>query len=167
MAIASIPINDHCNAQWFFIYTTQDNILNIIEAADTGDKMSPVLRNYNNFTEGLGSVENLWHQDREFMKTHWSGIKGPLPWEDVVVVESMGPIVDRTLENLGASDVIIIKTRRYILNMLKQMQKGETAEIDGYLVDNLADLRGVAFNASSDIDWREVNGKMPPGYTSC
>ena len=102
--------------------------------------------------------------DRDLMKTHFSGIRGPLPWEDIAVVESMGPIVDRTLEILGSTDVIIIQNRRLVLGMLKSIEKGQPPEIDGSLIDNLSDLRGVAFRASTDVNWREVDGKSPPEY---
>ena len=96
------------------------------------------------------------------MKTHWSGIRGPLPLEDLVVTESMGPIVDRTKENLGSSDIIIIKNRRYVLQMLTQIQNGEELSIEGYSIEELNDLRGVAIRYADKIDWRDVDGKNPP-----
>ena len=164
LVVACIPINDECNAQWLFTYTPQDSIMALLSAGAPPDEDTAMPDNTNNFAEGVGSVENLWNQDRELMKTHWSGIPGPLPWEDIAVVESMGPIVDRSLETLGSTDVIIIQNRRILISMLKRVRDGEAPEIDGYSIDGLSDLRGVAFRAKDDVDWRNVDGKNPPAY---
>lgn len=162
LVIASIPINDECNAQWLFTFTTQDSIAKLLSAGQSDSNDSAMPANINNFAEGIGNVENRWNQDREFMKTHWSGIRGPLPWEDIVVTESMGPIVDRTKETLGSTDVIIMKNRRFVLSMLQDIEAGREPEIKGYSVKNLNDLRGVAIRYSEQTDWRQVDGKNPP-----
>ena len=96
------------------------------------------------------------------MKTHWSGIKGPLPWEDIVVTESMGPIVDRTKENLGSTDIIIMKTRRFIRDMIVTCEKDERPKTIGYNIDNLNELRGVGVRFKEAIDWKSIDGKNPP-----
>jgi phthalate 4,5-dioxygenase oxygenase subunit len=44
----------------------------------------------------------------------YSGIIG-IPLQDQAIMESMGPIVDRTLENLGSSDRMVAVTRRVLL----------------------------------------------------
>ena len=41
-----------------------------------------------------------------------------------MVQVSMGPIVDRTKENLSSSDVAIAQTRRLILNSISAYQEG-------------------------------------------
>ena len=162
LVVASIPINDECNAQWLFTFTTGDSVAELMSSGLSEDSDTVVTSNLNNFAEGLGNADNSWNQDREFMKSHWSGIRGPLPLEDLVVTESMGPIVDRTKENLGSSDIIIIKNRRYVLNMLMQIQSGEEPDIQGYSIEELNDLRGVAIRYADKIDWRDIDGKNPP-----
>jgi phthalate 4,5-dioxygenase oxygenase subunit len=58
---------------------------------------------------------NMWMQDRELMRVEsWSGIRG-LFVQDNAVQESMGPIVDRTIEHLGTTDAAIIKARKLYL----------------------------------------------------
>lgn len=162
LVVASIPINDTCNAQWLFTFTTQDSILALLAAGQSDSNDSAMPTNLNNFAEGVGNADNLWNQDREFMKTHWSGIHGPLPLEDIVVTESMGSIVDRTKETLGSSDVIIMKNRRFVLSMLKQIEKGEAPDIEGYSFESLNTLRGVAVRYSKEIKWQDIDGKNPP-----
>ena len=55
---------------------------------------------------------NGWKQDRAAMKQgSFTGIPGLL-CQDVAAQESMGAIVDRSKEHLGASDIAIIRLRR-------------------------------------------------------
>lgn len=69
--------------------------------------------------------DNDWNQDRVAMKNgDFSGIQG-FPNEDMAVQESMGPVVDRTREHLGTSDVAIIRMRRRMLESLERMQRGD------------------------------------------
>ena len=54
-------------------------------------------------------------QDRAAMKAgNWSGIDG-VNSQDFAVVESMGPIYDRTREHLGSTDVAIARFRRVMI----------------------------------------------------
>ncbi len=68
---------------------------------------------------------NMWMQDRELMKTEsWSGIRG-LFVQDNAVQESMGPIVDRSIEHLGTTDAAIIAARRlYIKAAIALAEEG-------------------------------------------
>jgi phthalate 4,5-dioxygenase oxygenase subunit len=45
--------------------------------------------------------------------------------QDVAITESMGPLYDRTREHLGASDAVIIQTRKRLLAAARGLQKGE------------------------------------------
>jgi phthalate 4,5-dioxygenase oxygenase subunit len=54
-------------------------------------------------------------QDRAAMKAgNWSGIQG-VNSQDFAVVESMGPIYDRTREHLGSTDMAIARFRRLMI----------------------------------------------------
>jgi phthalate 4,5-dioxygenase len=69
--------------------------------------------------------ENLWNQDRAAMKNgSWTGIKG-FQNQDIAAQESMGPIVDRSQEHLGTSDVAVIRMRRRMLELLRRLEAGE------------------------------------------
>jgi len=46
--------------------------------------------------------------------------------QDASLQESMGPVVDRTKENLVSTDNGIIMARHRLLRALKAMEKGET-----------------------------------------
>lgn len=65
-------------------------------------------------------------QDRAAMRAgaSWAGVDGILP-QDQAVQESMGPIVDRTREHLGTTDVAIIRMRRLMLAAVRRFERGE------------------------------------------
>jgi phthalate 4,5-dioxygenase oxygenase subunit len=69
--------------------------------------------------------DNDYGLDREFQRTRkFSGIdSGPVD-EDRAMTETMGPIVDRSKEHLGTSDVAIIAARRRLLRMLRELEQG-------------------------------------------
>ena len=64
----------------------------------------------------VASMPN-WGQDRAAMAAgrSFTGIKG-VNLQDLVVQESMGPIVDRTKEHLGAGDLAIVHFRHLLLS---------------------------------------------------
>ena len=62
--------------------------------------------------------------DREVQRTQsFSGIPG-IRAEDAAVVESAGPVADRTLEQLGSSDTAIIKMRRLLIDGARDLHNG-------------------------------------------
>jgi len=69
--------------------------------------------------------ENRWKQDRAEMKDGWFAGMGPsFSVHDNFVSESMGPIFDRSKENLGYTDKAIVAARRLILNGIDNMASG-------------------------------------------
>ena len=67
--------------------------------------------------------ENDYFLDREaqLRGESYSGIIG-IPLQDQAIMESMGPIVDRTQEHLGSSDRMVMVTRRVLLKAAKDYQ---------------------------------------------
>jgi phthalate 4,5-dioxygenase len=62
--------------------------------------------------------------DRHKQRTvNYSGMES-VPVEDTAMMESMGPIYDRTQEHLGSSDVAVISTRRRLINAARQLADG-------------------------------------------
>jgi phthalate 4,5-dioxygenase oxygenase subunit len=78
------------------------------------------------YTRMRGNRDNRWGQDRELMKAgHFTGFGRSLLEEDVVIQTSMGPILDRTKENLSSSDVAVAHARRMLLDALRAVEAGE------------------------------------------
>ena len=69
--------------------------------------------------------ENDFGIDRKVQKTkRFSGIQGTPPEEDRAMTETMEPVLDRSKEHLGTSDIAIIAMRRRLIKMARQLQQG-------------------------------------------
>ena len=75
----------------------------------------------------LANKDNDYLMDRAGQKAGktFSGVEG-IAMQDASLQESMGPVVDRTKENLVSTDNGIIMARHRLLRSLKTMEKGET-----------------------------------------
>jgi hypothetical protein len=94
-----------------------------------------------------------WMIDREIQRTKtYSGIEG-VNTQDHAVQESMGPIIDRTRENLGTTDKAVITTRRILLRALAELDQG----IDPPGADrSYYNVRAIERFVPSDTDWRDM-----------
>jgi phthalate 4,5-dioxygenase oxygenase subunit len=74
----------------------------------------------------IAQVDNWFNQDRAAMEngTSWTGIQG-FSNQDMACQESMGPVVDRTAEHLGNSDIAIIRMRKRMLEAVRLFQDGK------------------------------------------
>src|ERR1700730_10037020 len=74
----------------------------------------------------LANKDNDYLIDRAAQKQGrtFSGVEG-IGMQDASLQESMGPIVDRTKENLVSTDNGIIMARHRLMRALKAMDKGE------------------------------------------
>jgi phthalate 4,5-dioxygenase oxygenase subunit len=71
--------------------------------------------------------ENNYLQDRKAMKLgDFTGIRG-FPNQDIAMWETMGAIVDRTKERLGASDIAIVEFRRIMVDAARKIRDGGPA----------------------------------------
>ena len=70
-------------------------------------------------------AENDYLLNRERQKTHnFTGMEDETPVQDAAMQESMGAIVDRSREHLGASDAAIIRMRRRLLSAARSLADG-------------------------------------------
>jgi len=75
----------------------------------------------------LRTKENNYWQDRQAMKLgNFTGIRG-FPNQDIAMWETMGPIVDRSKERLGASDIAVVEFRRIMVEAARTMRNGGPA----------------------------------------
>lgn len=148
----SIPIDDETTAQWYISYDADAPLAyNIL--VDFGQTSGDP----GYFNSDMGGPETMWNQDRAAMKAgHWSGITGRgNAYEDFVVQESMGPIVDRSQEYLGTCDRVIYRARRLLLEAVERFQAtGETSFADEGI--DFAAIRAVSFAFPRDGDWRDI-----------
>jgi phthalate 4,5-dioxygenase oxygenase subunit len=92
------------------------------ELACVRDDLEPDPRN---FGELQGDRSNRWGQDRDLMRAgHFTGFGRSLLEEDVAVQASMGPIADRSRENLSSSDIAVAHARRLLLDAITAAAAG-------------------------------------------
>ncbi|MDF1747863.1 MAG: Rieske 2Fe-2S domain-containing protein [Alphaproteobacteria bacterium] len=100
----------------------------------------------------IRTLENNFLQDRDAMRggDNFTGIPG-IPNQDIAMWVGMGPIVDRSKDILGASDMAIVEFRRLMVDAAKAM--AETGEAFGVG----ASLQGVQSYQEvmpKEVDWR-------------
>jgi phthalate 4,5-dioxygenase oxygenase subunit len=116
-----VPQDDTHTAFHFLAWREEDNIdeeaWRKFNVAQPGIDLDQDYRNRR--TRG-----NNYLQDRNAMKLgDFTGIRG-IPNQDIAMWESMGPIADRTLEKLGASDLAVVEFRRLMVEAAQAMRDG-------------------------------------------
>ena len=86
---------------------------------------------------------------------NFTGIAG-IPNQDITMWTSMGPIIDRTREVLGASDVAVVEFRKRMVEAARTMERGGpaigTVEPRVPHVD-IASFQGIV---PKSTDWRRL-----------
>jgi len=158
----SIPIDDVTTAQWYIAYNPHaplDRDMMQAYGTTSGD--------VDFFNSDMGGPENMWHQDRAAMAAgHWTGITGRgNAYEDFVVQESMGAIVDRSKEYLGTCDRVIYRARRQLLDAVRRHQETGELAFAGPDVD-YARIRAISFAYPKGMDWRTIDAFDPPALAA-
>jgi phthalate 4,5-dioxygenase oxygenase subunit len=100
------------------------------------------------------TLQNRFLQDRSAMKLgDFTGIKG-IPSQDMAMWESMGPITDRTEDNLGLSDIAVVQFRRQMIAAAKRMKQDGVAI--GTAKPRVSRLKLTSFEGivPKTMDWR-------------
>ena len=130
----------------------------------------PILTKEEEFQLGRGPGEMLpdfrtkrnksndWMIDRQVQKYEtFTGIEG-INTQDQAIQESMGPIVDRSSENLANSDMAIVIARRMLLDSASTVADGGDPPGTG---DSYYNVRAIDAILPNDVDWREsLDGQM-------
>jgi len=120
---AYIPMDDeHTWVFAYFYHPERPLTAEEVEAYKSGARLAAEVRP-GTFWPVLNR-SNEYGLDREVQRTRsFSGIFGGNA-QDRAVVESMGPILDRTKEHVGTADLAVIAFRRLLLRLARQLQKG-------------------------------------------
>ncbi len=150
---ATVPIDDEWDAEWYIVYDPNKPLTE----KRLGTLYAGASQDPNDFAANLGNHDNLWLQDRDAMKNgHWSGLTRNIPFEDFIIQSSMGPNVDRSKEQLGAADAIIVRTRRLLLDGLEDYQRTGVVPWRSDDIDFGA-IRALAVTYPSGQDWRQFS----------
>lgn len=117
-----VPIDDENTMVFNLVYSFGEEPLEDKEAIEIRRGRGPGTQT-TDFRK-LRNRDNDWLIDRSAQKSRtFTGIDG-INTQDHAVQESMGTIVDRSLEHLGSSDLAIIRMRRFLLDSIKDSQNG-------------------------------------------
>jgi phthalate 4,5-dioxygenase oxygenase subunit len=106
----------------------------------------------------LRTLENSLWQNREAMKAgNFTGITG-FPNQDIAMWLSMGPIADRTLDRLGASDVAVVEFRKQMVEAARAFAQGRPAIGTGAdaIPPNVCSYQAIV---PKTVDWRTYEVK--------
>jgi phthalate 4,5-dioxygenase oxygenase subunit len=107
------------------------------------------------------TADNDYQVDRDYARHGiFSGIADFVS-QDLMVTESMGPVYDRTEEQLGSTDRAISKMRHILISAAKGLAAGEEppAVRDGL---DYASIRGAEKILEPDEDWRLLGTDADP-----
>ena len=105
----------------------------------------------------LRNLGNRYLQDREAMKRgDFTGIHG-IPTQDMAMWESMGPIVDRSQDHPGSSDMAVVQFRRMMVAAAKRLAEGGPAI--GNTEPRIPHVQLASFEGliPKDTDWRTLS----------
>lgn len=101
------------------------------------------------------TLANRFMQDRERMRAgNFTGIEG-IPNQDIAMWVSMGAVVDRSQDVLGASDLAIVEFRRLMVDAARAVEAGGAAIGSDPEIEpaRIASFEGVI---PKENDWREL-----------
>ncbi|MBU3993552.1 MAG: Rieske 2Fe-2S domain-containing protein [Alphaproteobacteria bacterium] len=157
----SVPIDNH-NHMLFWGFWNEDSPVDMTER---GQMFYNGERDMDHFASFPTGRAGSWGQDRAAMaEGHFTGFRDCLLQEDVVVQASMGPVVDRTKEQLCASDVAIVRARRRLLDELAAFERSapdefravEAETAQSAAAQSTGIVRPVDTITPSDQAWRDL-----------
>ncbi len=100
---------------------------------------------------------NHYQQDRQVQRSvNYTGIEDFLN-QDSCATETMGTIYDRSQEHLAVSDTAVITMRKFLLNAVRALQKGEEPPhiVKDPAKNNFSHVDTIAQAIPSNVPWRE------------
>jgi hypothetical protein len=147
-----VPIDDEHHWLYYVHYDTEIEA-SAAERARLESTFGHDLIDPENEWRSRGNLDNLHLLDRgRQMHDNYTGIRG-IAAQDVAMLQSMGPIVDRSLEHIGGEDILIIRFRRYLLDLVRRFMAGEEAPcLDGKVSYPDIDSRMVIVPTGTSIE---------------
>jgi phthalate 4,5-dioxygenase len=150
----TVPIDDSTCAEWYIIYDPLRPLSHeIVDSMFRNTSDDP-----DNFAANLGEARTLWGQNRNAMKNgHFSGLTKNLFFEDFIVQESIGARFDRSKEQLGVADTIIVRARRSLKEAVLAYEENKTVRWRTGFDYRPIHARSVYFKAPQT--WRDFSGE--------
>jgi hypothetical protein len=121
---------------------------------------TPLSNGRNGITPRKYTAENDYQIDREAQRTSiFSGV-GDFVSQDLMVTESMGPVYDRTQEQLGSTDRAISRMRHILISAAKDLADGKEPPAVGD--GDFGSIRGAEKILEPGEDWRILGTDKDP-----
>ncbi|CAM2193671.1 Rieske 2Fe-2S domain-containing protein [Paraburkholderia sp. A1RI_3L] len=145
----SVPIDDENIYYWQMTYRVNEKLVpNKTHAYEDPDSWPPL---------PPGPPEDNWGQDRDAMKQgHFTGFTQMLGTEDFAVMVSMGPIVDRSKEYLGAGDGAILAVRRCLLKALREFMDNSVPTLARHEEIDYPSTGPISGVFRDEVEWRAL-----------
>jgi len=89
---------------------------------------------------------------------NYTGMDDSNPLQDGAIQETMGAILDRTIEHLGSADAMIIRVRRRLLDSLQAYR--EATAPPGVDSPEAYRRRGVQLTLAPGSNWYQITEEM-------
>jgi phenylpropionate dioxygenase-like ring-hydroxylating dioxygenase large terminal subunit len=147
-----VPMDDETTMVFNWVATERDEPLPEEERRETRLGNGPADVDQTTF-RGRRNRANNYLLDRRVQKTEtFTGIDG-INVQDRAVQESMGPIVDRSLEHLGPADRAVIQARRLLIESVRAVQNGD---VPRGVAPSYYPLRAAEATMPRSVDWRTL-----------
>jgi phenylpropionate dioxygenase-like ring-hydroxylating dioxygenase large terminal subunit len=161
-ATLSVPLDDTHTMTYNLSWTKRDQALRTLKDGSTIPGAGMNLEYLPRTNDWLGRYrlksrrENDYDIDRDKQRTEsYSGIES-IGRQDQACVESMGDIVDRSLERLAPSDRMIAMTRRRIIMAGREFRENGTLPATAARPEVCLGARGGSFIAPETVDWLDA-----------
>jgi phthalate 4,5-dioxygenase len=164
--VALIPPNTSYNVASVIVPEDDEN--SVFHFIAWGGSECPDTRTWREFGRAVPGIDlnpdftskrhlgNDFQQDRQAMKEgNFTGIAG-IPNQDIAMWTSMGSIIDRTREMLGASDIAVVEFRRIMVEAARAVRDGKPAI--GTTEPHIPHTRIASYQGIVDkkTNWREL-----------
>jgi len=145
----SVPIDDEHIWYWNIVYNLDGPVeMHALLEHDDPDDWPP---------KPPGPPDQNWGQDRALMQQgHFTGFPQALGTEDFAVIESMGPVSDRTVEFLGAGDGAVVQVRRSLMAAVREFMQGQVPVLARHDQIDYPRILPVSAVFDGEARWREM-----------
>jgi phthalate 4,5-dioxygenase oxygenase subunit len=152
------PTDDNNTVFYFIAWNEADKPGVDRETWRKFNKMQPGIDLDENFNN-TRTRDNNYKQSRMAMKLgDFTGIPG-IPNQDIAMWETMGPIVDRSKDRVGASDFAVVEFRRMMVDAAKKMRDSGQALGTNERRTRYVDISSYEGVVPKSTDWRELSSK--------
>jgi len=156
--MATVPMDDHNTLQ--YVATMHFHQLVFPGREYTGELLKPNGTGWYDRFCWNETAENDYEIDRARQRSNESYTGMPFGLiEDIAVTESMGPIVNRSEEHLGASDLFNIRIRRRLLAAAEALAESGTMP-PGSDDPTVYRVRSGAISLPNGVDWEEATHEL-------